>query len=1237
MRLAKSGSATRACHFLKGVLGEFNILPEKSEGDTVQTTLLGLAITFIVALFAALVGPHFIDWSRFRSQFETEAARVIGATVRVEGGIEARLLPSPSLRLDSVSVGRPNDPGSVHADSLAVEFSLGSLMRGEWRATELTINGVALDLGLNDGGRVDWPLSLDFGSLAVDQLNLTGRVAFHDAASRTTLELNDIAFSGEVRPSGASVRGDGNFVLSGTRYPFQLSFARAGGGDARHVHVTIDPGTRAAFVDVDGILSFNERIPRFDGALTLAGAGESSGKNFSNTSSQRPWRVSAKIKADPKGARLEQIDAGYGHADSALRLTGEGDMRFGSSPRLRAALSAPQLDADRLSAKDRESPAKLLRSLQRSLTKIPRPWLAADIGISADRIMLGGRPIQNFGADLRSDAASWAISRMEFYAPGATRGAVSGEVMQAGSSPRLDGTLDVDSSDPDTFIAWLQGRGEVTHGSRKPLRVRSEWTLDPSRVVFEQLKADTEDGIVEGRLAFVDLTAENGTRAEAELKADRLDLDAAASLVRAVATSQDGWPSEGRLSVNVDHARSAARELGPFLAELSYGPAAVSLEHLKVGSSGGLMIDGSGAFDRVHTTGRLSLNAASESVAPMASMIAPLAPSVAARLDAIPPSAGPARLQFTLDIDKSSVGKNMADASATLNVSLPQLKGSLSLVAAPSLAAVRAAALDALASSEVMLRMKLTSERGGGVPLLLGLDRVIAVADQSVLEATATGAWRAPIRLDARISGAGLDAGLKGTAQPWSADRKADLDLTVHRVDLKPLPNLLPSGPDVQKARLSSHVTLAGDKLIFSDLDSTIAGSRLRGHVTVSPGNETRLEGEIGINTLDLATAFGLAAGFAGRDPAEPSSVGLPKGWRAQLAFAALRGTLPGGIELKPLSGVVKGDDHSLAFDTLKGKIGDGDVTASLHIRQAADEGATLNADVQFTNVEGSALQYGAMAMPAGRTSARITLASRGRSASAMAGALSGDGVITLDNARISGLDPHMFEVAISSDVRRGSDDAKLQRIVEQSLSAGPLSVASAHIPFTVRDGRLRVSPTPLDGEGAQAIVSGGYDITADQLDIRAGLASTSAGSENDRPEVQIFAVGASHAINRTIDVAALSSWLEARSIDREIRRLDSIEQSLEPPPVVPPAPASRHAEPSDLSGNVPAPDTVPVTHAPVPKRDPRRFAARLRMTVPLPSSRPPATGQASRAPLPPVARFPVETQLAPPGPARRR
>ena len=63
-----------------------------------QTTLLGLAIAFIIALIAALVGPYFIDWNQFRPQFEAEASRIIGAPVRVGGALDARLLPTPSLQ-----------------------------------------------------------------------------------------------------------------------------------------------------------------------------------------------------------------------------------------------------------------------------------------------------------------------------------------------------------------------------------------------------------------------------------------------------------------------------------------------------------------------------------------------------------------------------------------------------------------------------------------------------------------------------------------------------------------------------------------------------------------------------------------------------------------------------------------------------------------------------------------------------------------------------------------------------------------------------------------------------------------------------------------------------------------------------------------------------------------------------------------------------------------------------------
>src|SRR5437899_10889644 len=136
------------------------------KGDTVQTTLLGLAIAFILALVAALIGPYFIDWNQFRPQFEAEATRIVGAPVRVAGALDARLLPTPTLRLRSVTVGGANDLGKIRADKLDVEFSLGDLMRGEWRANELTVEGLALELGLDPQRRIEWPVSNGSSNLA---------------------------------------------------------------------------------------------------------------------------------------------------------------------------------------------------------------------------------------------------------------------------------------------------------------------------------------------------------------------------------------------------------------------------------------------------------------------------------------------------------------------------------------------------------------------------------------------------------------------------------------------------------------------------------------------------------------------------------------------------------------------------------------------------------------------------------------------------------------------------------------------------------------------------------------------------------------------------------------------------------------------------------------------------------------------------------------------------------------
>jgi hypothetical protein len=235
---------------------------------------------------------------------------------------------------------------------------------------------------------------------------------------------------------------------------------------------------------------------------------------------------------------------------------------------------------------------------------------------------------------------------------------------------------------------------------------------------------------------------------------------------------------------------------------------------------------------------------------------------------------------------------------------------------------------------------------------------------------------------------------------------------------------------------------------------------------------------------------------------------------------------------------------------------------------------------------------------------------------------------VTLESADIPGLNPRAFDVAIhASDSGQATDDNKLRQIIEPVLSGGALSIKSAQIPFTIGDARLRVGATTLEADGGRAVISGGYDIPADQADLRVTLASTTVGNASSRPEIQLFAAGSPDALARSLDVTSLSSWLAVRAIDRETRRLDSIERGVPSASIPPATPAPPPASPDAASPSDPPTSEVTVT---VPARDPRRPQMKPRMSAPRPPTAqsgvtPPLYSQ-QVSPLPP----PIEVRPAP-------
>ena len=155
---------------------------------------------------------------------------------------------------------------------------------------------------------------------------------------------------------------------------------------------------------------------------------------------------------------------------------------------------------------------------------------------------------------------------LEFRAPGTTKVSLSEAGTKSVAPDQFSAALSVESSDPEALMTWLQGRGEIAYRSQKPLRLRGDVTVAPEGFAIGTMKADIEGGTVEGRVAVSHRQADRGSRVDAELKAERLDLDAAMAVARSLAGPQGEWPDEARLSLDVGRAIYGGQELSPLLA-----------------------------------------------------------------------------------------------------------------------------------------------------------------------------------------------------------------------------------------------------------------------------------------------------------------------------------------------------------------------------------------------------------------------------------------------------------------------------------------------------------------------------------------------------------------------------------------------------------------------------------------------------------------------------------------------
>jgi uncharacterized protein involved in outer membrane biogenesis len=1130
----------------------------------VQATLLGVSIAIILALVTALVGPFFIDWSQYRAVFEAEASRLVGAPVRVLGDIDARIVPTPSVMLRGIEIVRKSGGEPMRARELTFELGLGPLMRGQLRATDLRLVGPEIALGLDGAGRLDWSVTgagLDPDQLSIEHFAIEdGRAVLSDARSGARVAVEKLWFNGELRSLVGPLKGEGGFSVEGARYGYRIAAARLADDGTMKLRLALDPTDGPVSFEGDGTLGFDRGQPRFDGALTVArpaGLVLPTGRGVASM----PWQATARVTATPANALIEQLEFRYGPEERALKLTGAAELKLGRSPRLDGVISGRELDLDRtldLPEGARRLPAAAIRSIAETLGDALALPIPARLGIGIDNITLAGGAVQAVHGDLKNDADGWDLETLEFRAPGFAQVRVSGRLGVGTRGLTFKGPATVEASAPQALVAWLEGRSDLRTAQAGSLRASGDITLGSDRVGVDRLKAEIDRRSIEGRLAYAFAAESRPARLEAELTAAQIDLDQAAAFAGAAfsGTSLE-LPGEMALAIDIGQATLGGIEARNASIRLKLDARTLVLERVAVADLGGGAVALEGRIEEPLKAprGALSLDVDARALDGAVALISRLVPSAGATLRRVATPLSPLKLHAGVTID-----------------STPQARAGTARLAIEGTAGVTRVRLSAEASGdpfvpgslETRLDGQLAADDGSTLVALLGLNQAVAVDKRpATLSLAARGPAVGDLRVDARLNAGGLALSTNGTLRLGAESGvAAGLDLSLSADDAGALRPAGTGRRDKLPVTLRTRLSGAGQQFTLDNLSGTVAGTPLRGKLSVTLASSLRLDGSLNSDSVDASALLGAAAGMppaaAGRSDAagvssEPFTRGLLDGLTGQIEVSSQRAGLTPSLIARQLRARLRLADSGFELEDIEAGLAGGRLAGDLALRRSP-QGLALQARLALTDVDPTLLLPSEGRAPVtGKLAVQLQVDGAGLSPAALVGSLNGSGTITLDGGQLAALDPKVFETLTRAvDQGLAPDAPRIRDLVSAGLDSGSLPVARADGALSVVAGQLRLANTIMRGSGADLAVAGTTDLVAGAIEARLTLSGAVPAESNavGRPDIFILLRGPLAAPRRSIDVSALSGWLTLRAVDRETRRIEAIESDGKDQPV---------------------------------------------------------------------------------------
>lgn len=1131
--------------------------------------MLFLGGLVVAALFAALLAPFVLDWSSFRTEFESQASRILGKKVTVHGDVDARILPFPSVTLHDVRVGQDKDGTPlVQVAEFSMDMELAPFMSGEARIFDMRLVRPKARIRVLADGTLDWMrgsrADIPARTVVLEDVHVVdAEIDFIDESSDRTRKLTGLTADMSAASLAGPWRADGNAVLDGYEARFNLI---SGEPDMAvgsvPLRLRLWPDAQPVELQLDGALAVKEARAGYQGGFNLVTLAEETEEEPVDAPLPGP-RLRGKFELTNDRVRIPEYRMELGALDNPYVTTGEATLDTGDKPEFLLTGDGQQIDVNRLTeeqagGKTARNPAvsahRRLNALIRMAAAIPIPQVPGKATLRLPAIVLNDTTVRDIRLDLRPAGQGWAIDNVVATLPGRTRVEAKGNLQLAGKAA-FTGHMLLASNQPSGLADWLAGKVDPAIRQLKSAGFSADVQLTPEQQRFEKLEMAIGNATLTGTVERQS-PPEQTPSLSLDLAGNEIDIDAMRAL-GSLLTGDDAGQDV------LDHRLSATLRADRFSAfgvtasnvdtAFAFADGALQLQKLTIGDVAGAEITASGKVEGslLAYAGGGNITLKTPDPADFFAILRDRLPRNPALTRLADSASWYADTDLKADV---SVGGNIdgvaAQISGTTNGSrlaadlrmpnLFELTGGDDIDVSGTLDNANASVLFGQAGLD-----PLPFDVDGDGHLKIGLKRS---SDQ-------------PAKLDLSYSAGGTTMSLSGDiklVEPGFGDGRMNASLESPDIE----PYLLMTGIGLPQfgaglpASLSADLALTTDAFEISALKGSIAANAVSGGIRLdrtTPALAAR--GSLAVDALDLAwlaeAIYGpLTDPQTGRLSSKDFSLPIFGVTDAMLDVTAKTLRTEISAPVTDFSGRVVHRGGNLTLENALGTWHGGKLSGRLMMSNGQGVGIfQTRLSLEGADLAPFVWQAGGQPVASGGIGFDMAAEATAKSVADLLGAASGSGSIRLSDLKVSRVDAAMLPALLQqADTIKGEvTAAKVRPLVAGLIHNGEMSLGDVAIPFTMSDGEARAqnivaTAGPTRVRGALRMDFAGGDLSGD-----IGLAFD-AGDEvlaGGEPALQLDYAGPLAAPVETLDVDAMTNFLSLRAFEKERRRVETLQASV--------------------------------------------------------------------------------------------